>query len=118
MSGSRFTIIERRKTGPDHPDDFTIGYNPVEDILWIGRSRDPAGVEVDHGQGDILIYEKENVVITINNVGPQQWFVSSVALTQASRHPLWADIFRGLEFGLRERRRIQFFVDPCRWELR
>jgi hypothetical protein len=66
---------------------------------------------------EMRIEKERDIVITINHSAVKPWFISSVALINASRHPLFADLFRGLEFSLRESKTLTFTVDPSRWRL-
>lgn len=99
------------------PESFIVHYDPDEDILWVGLASGPAGEEDLHSQGDIISDSGRSVVVTINNEGPGLWLISSLALTNASRHPFWRELFQGLEVALRERKRLNFAVDPSRWNI-
>ena len=97
-----------------------IDYDPEEDVLLI--SLDASSPEEEEknsiANSEMLIERARNIVVTINHPGDEPRFISSIALTNASRHPLWADLFRGLEVAMHERKMMNFSVDPSRWELK
>lgn len=106
--------------GPAFPrGNVIIDYDPEEDVLLVSLSAsDPAEEEkISIANSEMRIEKERNVVITINHSPERPWRISSIALTNASRHPLWADLFRGLEITLRDGKMMNFSVDPSRWEL-
>ena len=97
-----------------------IDYNPEEDLLLIAlATSDPKeDEEISIAKSEMRIEREKNIVITINRSPEKPPFISSIALTRASEHPLFADLFRGLEVALREEKMMNFSVDPSLWDLR
>lgn len=97
-----------------------IDYEPEEDVLLISLDASSPEEEEIFGiaNSKMLIEHEKNIVVTINHSPERPWRISSIALTHASRHPLWADLFRGLEVAMHERKMMNFSVDPSRWELK
>lgn len=111
----RFKI---KRVEPANPrGTAVITYDSEEDILWIGRRCDCTGEACIHACGDILMDEARGVIVTVNAEGRSGWFISSFALRNASRNPLWVELFRGLELALRERETIRFTLNPAGWIL-
>lgn len=93
-----------------------IHYDHDEDILWIGRNYGCVGDDCIHGAGKLLIDAGKDVVITVNPAESENsCFISSIALTRASKNPFWTDLFRGLETALGQRKKLRFTVDPNEW---
>lgn len=118
MSDHWFSICTVRPANPR--GNFTIDYDPGGDVLLITlAASDPevmGAVSID--KSEMLIEREKNIVITINHSPENPWFISSIALTKASEHPLFADLFRGLEIALRGGKMMNFIVDPSRWKLK
>ncbi len=87
--------------------EFIISYDAGEDLLWIGR------VSSDHSKGDIVEVEPSTLV-TLSNPGFPQAFITSVAFTRASKHPLWRRLFGALDHSARERSGIKLSL-WCNW---
>lgn len=91
--------------------NVNIDYDPGKDVLLISLDDSIADDEM-------LIDAERDVVVTIKRLPGEAWCISSLALTNASKHRLWADLFGGLESGLRDRKKMNFSVDPIHWELK
>jgi hypothetical protein len=94
-------------------DGFFCEYDPAADLLWIGRECACTGPACMHGRGEILDVGRD-VVVTMNRRGTPSQFVSSVALLNASRHPLWKTLFYGVESAARKRSKLTMTF-PCDW---
>ena len=100
--------------------NVNIDYDPEEDVLLVSLAdSDPElNDKVSIANSEMRVEREKNVVITFNRIADGSWFISSIALTNASHHPLWAEIFRGLEFALKERKALHFTIDPSHWKLK
>lgn len=113
MRKHSFSINSIRPAFPQ--GHVVIDYDPEEDVLLI--SLDASSPEEGIANSEMLIEHEKNIVVTINSSSERPWRISSIALTNASKHPLWADLFKGLEVALMGRKMMHFSVDPRRWEL-
>lgn len=86
---------------------FIISYDAGEDLLWIGRASS------DHSRGDIVEVEPDTMV-TLSNRGTPQAFITSIALSRASKHPLWHRLFGALDHSARGQSRIALSL-WCNW---
>lgn len=118
MRKDLFSINSIRPAFPQ--GHVVIDYDPEEDVLLI--SLDASSPEEEEknsiANSEMLIERARNIVVTINHPRDEPCFISSIALTNASTHPLWADLFRGLEFAMRDGKMMNFSVDPRCWDLR
>lgn len=97
-----------------------IDYDPEEDVLLISLDASNPEEEEKFGiaNSEMLIEYEKNIVVTLNHSPESPRRISSIALTNASMHPLWADLFRGLEVAMHECKMMNFTLDPSRWELK
>lgn len=103
-------------TPPAGANGVFIAYDPDDDVLLITSACGPKGEDVA-ASAEMRIERKRDIVIEITRSAGEPWSVYSIALTNASRHTLWADLFRSLEIGLRERKPMKYTLDPSRWTL-
>lgn len=106
--GTRFKIERSNPAKPRGP--VFIDYDAEEDTLWIGIACKCTGEECIHATAATRLSRENNLIIMTNITSFGTRIISSIGLLNATRHPIWPGLFKGLEVALRRGTPMQFKI--------